>query len=279
MMPRNSPESPENDSLPEMMPDEIEKLLNDELSKPESEMDVQLVDRLLAALEPVTPDSKRMKEDWAGVRSELPGRKARRRAARALGRATAVIAVIAVALLSTLESADAFRWTFIQKILTPVAETFGIYVNTQATPSPTEAPSSPREEGLQIPLSSLSDVPETVEGYPVRPSWLPGGLAFSSGSAFSNPDVTIYSMDFAGTDAWMNLVVHVFTSEEAVSSYEFELTMKSPVEAPIGPYQVTYYSNAHSHLQSASWVYENAHYLLVGQITQEDMFQFIEHLQ
>ena len=120
-----------NDKTVEMKSDDLEQMLNIELSKPESEIDGQLVQEILNALEPSEPDPAQMRVRWLYVKENLPKRQVRGRWRMRFARIAATAAVISVVLVSTVQDAGAFRWTLIQKILKPVAETFGIIIDDQ----------------------------------------------------------------------------------------------------------------------------------------------------
>lgn len=271
-----------NDKTVEMKSDDLEQMLNIELSKPESEIDGQLVQEILSALEPSEPDPAQMRVRWLHVKENLPKRQVRGRWRTRFARIAATAAVISIVLVSTVQDAGAFRWTLIQKILKPVAETFGIIIDDQPDSMPEETESSiysvsdaPSE---LITYAILAEVPEMHEGYVIRPRWLPEGFAFSAGSRFTSLDSVIYSFDFLKEDQWFNLHIYVITDDSAVHSTEFERNLDIPIEVDVGPYTVMLYSNAEDKNQTAFWINENAYYTLVGEIKQSEVLDFVEGL-
>ena len=272
-----------NDKTVEMKSDDLVEMLNAELNKPESEIDGQLVQEILDVLEPTGPDPAQMQAGWKHVKENLPKRRERSGWRTGFARFAAATAVVAIVLVSTIEDAGAFRWTLIQKILKPVAETFGIIMNdqTDTTPESTEttlyavsdAPSS------LIAYAALDEVPDMYEGYIIRPRWLPEGFTFASGSRFTGFDSEIYSLDFVKGDREFGLSIHIVTVDSAVHSRVFERNLEIPIEMTIGQHSVTFYSNADDQHQSAVWVHENAHYMLYGELTVEEVKQFIEHME
>lgn len=271
-----------NDTAWEMTPDELEQALNAELDKPADEIDAVLVQEILQALDAEKPDPQRMKADWALVKSNLPKRRANPRIPQWTKRFGAAAAVIAILMVTTLRAADAFPWIFIEKILAPVAQTFGIVIDDQTdmTPSATDAPEYTVSDAPSSTTAyqALDDVPEYALGYAIRPRWLPDGFTFRSGSLFSSVDSEIYTMDFENGDAWLNLQIHIITSDEAVYSREFERTLEVPIEIPVGEHTVTFYRNAEDTVQSSFWIYENAHYMLAGEITVESILHFVDSM-
>ena len=271
-----------NDKTVKMKSDDLEQMLNTELGKPESEIDAQLVQEILDALEPSAPDPAQMRAAWPRVKESLPKRQMRRKWPARLVRFAAVAAVFSVVLVSTVEDAGAFRWTLIQKLLKPVAETFGVIIDDcpdaalEANESPvysvSDAPST------LVTYATLDEVPEMHEGYVIRPRWLPEGFVFSAGSHFASLDSEIYSMDFQKGEKWFNFHVHLITLDSTVYSSEFERNLDVPIEMTIGDHVVTFYSNTHDEHQLAFWIHENAYYMIAGEISQNDIISFIEQI-
>lgn len=270
-----------HDASVEMMSDDLEQMLKEELAKPAEEIDGQLVDELLKALEPAEPDKAQAEKGWPRVLRALPRRRRSTRGGHVFLRFAAVAVLCVVVLTATGQRAGAIPWTLIQSLIAPIAETFGISVNVQPTPAPEISGAYYADDipSTQIRYEALSDIPETQDGYPVRPDWLPDGFAFVDGSCFADPGTQIYSMSFSSGDAWLCFTVQFFKSEETISSYEFELTPETLVNTHIGSYDVTVYSNSHRNLYSASWTYENVYYTLSGQIAEDDLIHFVEQLR
>ena len=115
----------------ELMPDELTRLLDAELAKPEDEMDTRLVSELLQLVEKDAPTDADMAADWQAISRKLN----RRRLPVVLRRAAIAAASIIAAFLVTYTSARAFNWTLLLKYLMPVAQTFGIVTTDQLTES------------------------------------------------------------------------------------------------------------------------------------------------
>ena len=84
-----------NDHDTELMRHELESMLERELAKPESEVDVQLVDELLAALEAEEPAETEKQITWNAIEDTLQHERRQRRIV-ALHRAAACIAAAVV---------------------------------------------------------------------------------------------------------------------------------------------------------------------------------------
>lgn len=267
----------------EMTRDELTQLLDHELSKPGQQMDMELVSEILSILYPDAPSPERKAAALAEAKKRLPARQTRSRFTRMLPQLTAAAAALLVILLATAPEAGAFRWTLIHKVIQPVAETFGIIVGQEADDgsdyidiheelvcdSPT----------VQESYSAWEDIPRAYEGYALRPEALPEGYHLDSATRFSCFDSEIYSLAFSKDECWFNLNTYVFTNPDCASRITFERTLDIPYEQQIGKYDVTFYSNADDHVQSAFWIYESVQYLLMGEAPMETFISILQNMQ
>ena len=271
-----------NDPTLEMNYDDLEQLLEAELAKPADEIDAVLVDEILDAMNAPEPDPEQMRRSWHAVKASLP-RQARAHVPQAIVRFGAVAAAVIMIMFVTLRDAEAFRWTLIEKILKPVAETFGIVIMDPQDTTPEIA--EPGKYSLVdapsefITYDSLEAVPETAHGYTIRPKWIPDGFVLSYASRYSSFDSDIYSLDFQNGDKWLHFHTHVLIGDDTLYAYEFERTLDIPIETMIGQHLVTFYSNADDEFQSAFWVYENAYYSLFGNISVDEIKTFVEQME
>ena len=271
-----------NDPILEMNDDDLEQLLEAELAKPANEIDSSLVEEILDALNAPAPTSEQSEASWQVIKEHFT-RQAKARTTRAIKRFGAVAAVVIMIMFVSLRDAEAFRWTLIEKILKPVAETFGIVIDDQEIIIPEE--NEPTLYSIEdapseyIEYSLLEDVPETAHGYLIKPNWIPEGFEFSSASQFICPDSEIYSLDFTRQDTWFNLRVYIITCESTIYSQEFERNLDVPIEKQIGSHLVTVYTNAEEDYLSAFWIHENADYRIVGNIPVNELYQFIEAME
>ena len=271
-----------NDPILEMNNDDLEQLLEAELAKPANEIDSSLVNEILDALNAPEPTPEQMEASWKVVKATLP-RQAKATIPQAILRFSAIAAAVIMIMFVTLRDAEAFRWTLIEKILKPVAETFGIVIDNQESIIPEENESTlysiedaPSE---YIEYTSLEEVPKTAHGYLIRPKWLPEGFELSTASRFIGPDSEIYFLDFSNQDAWFSFRVHIFTVESAVYSYDFERNLDVPIETQIGSHNVTLYTNSDVEYNSAFWIHENADYRIVGNLAVDQIYHFIDALE
>lgn len=271
-----------NDPILEMNDDDLEQLLEAELAKPATEIDSSLVEEILDALNAPAPTPEQSEASWQVVKEHF-ARQAKARTTKAIMRFGAVAAAVVMIMFVTLRDAEAFRWTLIEKILKPVAETFGIVIDDQEIVIPEENESTlysiedaPSE---YIEYSSLDDVPETAHGYLIRPKWVPERFSFSSGSHFSSLGIDIYSVEFLSGEDWLTLNIQIITEENTTYSYMFERTLEVPLEITVGQTPVTFYRNTNDSTQSAFWIHENAHYHLAGIIQHDEVLNFIKLME
>ena len=92
----------------EMMPNEISEKLEQELMKPENEIDVQLVNELLDRLNTAEPTQQESEECWAAIQNRLKKNNARRGCTFARRCAT-IAAVLVLVCLVSFGTARAFR--------------------------------------------------------------------------------------------------------------------------------------------------------------------------
>lgn len=264
----------------ELMRYELELMLERELAKPASEMDVQLVDELLGAL----GEESSMREKqvlWESIEKQTH-RTANRCRLTALQRVAAIVLVLFSVTFISIGSAYAFHWTFLLKFLQPLAETFGIYsYNNSTVPQPEqsrflytveEAPSE------QTDYTSAGDMPAEWDGFRVQPTWIPERFEFLQGSMYEDESVAVFTASYSSGNDFFNLVTTFFINDEDVVSYEYQKAVENPIIEVIAGQQVTHYRNFYEESLSASWINRNAHYSVVGDVTSEELRMIIEGL-
>ena len=271
-----------NDPTLEMNYDDLEQLLEAELAKPADEIDAVLVDEILDAMNAPEPDPELMRRSWHAVKASLP-RQAKAHVPQAIVRFGAIAAAVIMIMFVTLREAEAFRWTLIEKILKPVAETFGIVIEDQKEITPEETDSTlytiENTPSEYIDYALLEDIPEISHEYLIRPKWIPEGYTLSNASMYSNADIEIYSLNFANGDNWFSLNIDVLINLDAFYSHKFERNLDIPTEIQIGQHNVTVYSNANDQYQSAFWICENAYYYLTGTLTSDEILSFVKRME
>lgn len=196
-----------NDREAELMPLELNRMLEEELAKPEAEIDVQLVDELLKLLEEAEPSEVEKRRMWQGISDRL-GREAPERRTRFSWRRVAVVAIAAILLFTlTLGAAQALRWTFLLKLLEPLAQTFGIVTTDQLTESDSigDGVTVDDDDFEQITYESLETMPKVLNGHVVVPGWVPERYTFEQGVAFNNGAFEKYNVQYRYNDRKLDL--------------------------------------------------------------------------
>lgn len=262
----------------ELMQHDLERMLSEELSKPAEVVDAQLVRELTELLEEDRPTGLDKQRGWERLQAGLP-RSGRRRGAKIVRRIAASAAAVVAVCLVSFGTAKAFNWTFLLKLLTPMAETFGLYSVSYVDPGEKDGEEAVYAEGeyecIQRQYDALAEVPETLDGYRARPGELPERFTFQEGALYDDGTMAVLSLTYGTESGYVTLAVTVFRDEEDVFFYEFERTLNEPAEEIVAGRQVTRYRNHDDERLSVSWVDRNAHYSITGDMTDEEMEQTI----
>lgn len=258
-----------NDSALEMKRHELEELLDTELNKPAEEIDAQMVTDLLNALHPEKAPSGLEQKIWRRVKQQLHPKP--QKTHRLLKRLTAIAAIVVLLFGLTIGAARAFRWTFLLKLLQPVAETFGIYMNYSGEEISTDLTEDCYSVSEDVNATAihhdLCELPDTHDGYAIKPRWIPDGYIFKQATSFSEINMTKYSIDYLrGTDE-ITIAIAIHTDPESVASYNYERTSDKTTDRRIGIKLVTFYRNTDDSLQLVSWIDNEAHYSISGDLS------------
>lgn len=260
----------------EMIHHELNNLLEEELQKPSEEIDSQLVQELLDLLGEAKPTEEETRACWNKIQKELDASKPH--PWRTVLRSCAAAAAVVFMLVLTYQGAQAFNWTHLLKWLTPLAETFGIYSeNSEEVSSLVSETDYSDEEAdfSQIMYQQLEDMPTHHKGFPIVPSWVPEGFAFVQGSLYEDPDMANVAITYKNQDRFISMTVKFLANETDVSSYQFERTADETVEKLVGNHLVTFYFNTDQMRPSASWIDQNVHYFINGDLTEAEIVQII----
>ena len=104
---------------------ELNTLLEQEISKAESEIDTALVEEILKTLEE-SPSAQEKSTAWQAIERKTQRKKGWMNLTTARRIVACLLVLITISALSV-GSAYAFNWTFLLKLLKPLAESFGIY--------------------------------------------------------------------------------------------------------------------------------------------------------
>ena len=265
----------------EMMPNELNKMLEEELSRDAEKMDVQLIDELLELLEAEKP-APGAKEECRRMISEKrrPERSARKSVRRSVAIAAAVIAVLVL----SVGTVSAFQWSFLWKLFAPLAETFGIY---SASNLESDASVQPPQEGMvaytledtfhvQMDYETLEDMPVEAGGFRIVPAWVPERFSFAQGSIYEDPEIIRATVTYAAGEDLLSVVTVYHLNDSAVSGYVFEKKADELGVEHINGVDVNFYINATEETLYATWVGKNSHCLVSGTLSQSEMITLIE---
>ena len=264
----------------EMSRDDLESMLEAELSKPETEMDTELVQQILEMLEEA-PSQERQRGAWQKTSKRLM-LKQWQPVVSGLTRFAAAIVILVAVLLATYGTAKALNWEFLLRWMKPFAETFMIYSGDD--PAPTSAPSEITifkdfdMEFTQQEFATLADCPDKIDGYPAKPVWMPERFAYLQGSMYSDVHITSISHVFNGNNGYCVMDITIHEDENEANAYHFEQLPAEYVSTFATGYQISFYTNTDNATLTASWVAENTSYYLSGSVSKEEITAIVESM-
>lgn len=267
-----------NDRTTELMPHELNEMLDQELSKPAEEVDAQLVRDLLDLLEEEVPTQETKDECWNAIQTHVQNKTIGKHGT-VLRRACAVAAAIVMVVVISFGTAEAFNWTFLLKILGPAAETFGIH----STNRPDDHADSDNDheytdadtEYEQVNYTALEDMPTQLKGYNIIPGWLPERYTFLAGSIYEDEDIATTSMFFQHDENFLALNITFYSNAEDATAYVYEAYTESEHSMQVENQSVTYYHNDNGEIQAVSAIAENLHIYIGGNISEQELEQII----
>lgn len=266
-----------NDKDLELMPLELNKMLEEELAKPEAEIDVELVDELLALLEESTPSEVEKTRTWQKISAEL-SKEQKNRPVWTRMRRVAIIMIGVVALFAiSLSTAKALRWTFLLKLLEPLAQTFGIVTTDQLTEfdSTQNTVRIAPVEAEQVVYDTLDTMPKTVDGHAIIPGWVPERYAFVQGIVYIDAIFEKYTSVYLNGNEWLNIDATFYPDENIVLGFQYERETSEPETISIHDLEVLFYKNSDDSSIYAEWIKDNINYNLYGIVTEEELIRIV----
>ena len=269
-----------NDKNAELMPLELNRILEEELAKPEVEIDVQLVDELLELLEEAEPSEVEKRRMWQGISNRLEKEVSDRRVVFSWRRVAVAVVAAILLLTMTLGVAQALRWTFLLKLLEPLAQTFGIVTTDQLTESDSieGEVSVEGDDTEQIVYDSLETMPKVLNGHVVVPGWVPERYIFEQGVVFDNGVFEKYNVMYWYNNEWLSIDVTTYQEENTVVDFQYERAIDEPETVTVNGCEVLIYENSDEGKIYAAWVNDNANYSLYGVVTKKELVQIIESM-
>lgn len=269
-----------NDKNAELMPLELNRILEEELAKPEVEIDVQLVDELLELLEEAEPSEVEKRRMWQGISDRLDKKEPDRRVVFSWRRVAVAVVAAILLLTMTLGVAQALRWTFLLKLLEPLAQTFGIVTTDQLTESDSieGEVSVEGDDTEQIVYDSLETMPKVLNGHVVVPGWVPERYIFEQGVVFDNGVFEKDNVMYWYNNEWLSIDVTTYQEENTVVDFQYERAIDEPETVTVNGCEVLIYENSDEGKIYAAWVNDNANYSLFGVVTKKELVQIIESM-
>ena len=262
----------------ELSRDDLEQMLDAELSKPEAEMDTELVQQILEMLEE-TPSQAQQREAWRKTDKWLK-LKQWQPFVTGLTKIAAVGVILVALMFATYGTAQALNWEFLLRLMKPFAETFMVYSGDtpEATPVPmtSEVYSDVERTYNQAEFTTLADCPDTIEGYPAKPVWMPERFTYLQGSMYADTLITSITHVYQSDMGICIIDISLLDDANDVDSYSYEQTENQPTHSEyVQGYPATFYYNNEGQLTSASWIVNNAHYNIAGRMSKDEILQIL----
>lgn len=264
------------DAETEMTRDELERILNEELAKPEEQMDAELIQDIVQLLEDGVT-AQEQENAWKATARQLPGKRMHPAVKWAVRIAATLVIAMGLSVL-TYRTAEAFNWQLILRLMRPFAETFMLYSGEQ--PGTTTTPVETYGDGVKADESgqyaAIEESPEFLLGYPVRPCGVPERFAYLQGSSYCDDTITMITHVFSSDGGVCIFSVTVMNHEEQTASHQFERTVEETQDVYLAGCRVTYYFNSDDATVSAYWTLDNARYSIFGVIDEAELALIVE---
>lgn len=264
----------------ELSRDDLEQMLDAELSKPEAEMDTELVQQILDLLEE-TPSQAQQREAWRKTDKRLK-LKQWQPVVTGLTRIAAVGVILVALMFATYGTAQALNWEFLLRLMRPFAETFMIYSGD--TPEPTPVPQTSEVYGdmgmefTQQEFTTLDDCPDKVDGFPAKPDWMPERFAYLHGSMYADMLITSITHVYQSDMGICIIDISMLEDESKANAYHFEQLPAENTSMYVAGYQIAFYHNSDNTTLTASWMCENVHYTITGSVSEEEITKIIDSM-
>ena len=264
----------------EMSRYDLEQMMEAELNKPEDEMDTELVQQILEILED-GPSMEQQHKSWQQIDKRLKF-KQWQPVVSGLTRIAAVGVILVALLFATYGTAQALNWEFLLRWMKPFAETFMIYSGDK--PEPTVAPVTTEVYGdvgltfAQTEFNTLADCPEKIDGYPVKPVWMPERFTYLQGSMYADTLVTSITHTYQSDMGICIIDISMLEDESKANAYHFEQLPAENTSMYIAGYRISFYHNSDNTTLTASWMCENVHYTITGSVSEEEITTIIDSM-
>ena len=172
------------------------------------------------------------------------------------------------------------RWTFLLKLLNPIAQTFGISLDElKPDTPPAEAYSSRIDARSMQQFCTEDEMPIEYNGYRIKLNNIPERFAFSGGTFYPNQQVNTFNFMYLFGEERLFYNVNIFETDQVGIEYQFETTLEVQEKRQIGMIELTFYHNGSGDTQLVSWVDRNAHYSIAGYISLEELTDIINGIE
>lgn len=264
----------------ELSSDDLALMLDAELSKPEAEMDTELVQQILDIMEE-DPSQEQQREAWQKTERRLK-LKQWQPVVSGLTRIAAVGVFLVAILFATYGTAQALNWEFLLRLMRPFAETFMIYSGGSPEPAPeakvSEVYNDAALDFTQTEFLTLADCPDQIDGYPAKPAWMPERFTYLQGSMYADTLMTSITHVYQSDMGFCIFDISMLDDASKANAFHYEQLPAENMSTFVAGCQITFYTNTDNATLGASWVVENASYYISGSISKEEILSIIESM-
>ena len=127
-------------------------------------------------------------------------------------------------------------------------------------------------------FTTLAECPDEINGYSIRPVWMPEQYVYSHGSLYSDMHMTSVVHVFTNAAERCIIDITVFKENNDFNVYQFEQIPDENMSTYVSGYQITFYRNTDNKMLTASMMVENAHYCITGTISEEEIVSIFESM-
>ena len=253
--------------------EQLEYMLDAEMAKNPVDIDTDYADALAELILEYRNIPAAQSDPSAGKTVEMHRRK------HIVRVAALIIILCGIILIPTARVANAFSWISIVKFFSPLMEQIGIHVNLEKDDElnainklDQQEPSIETvvmDEFVDEVIKDEKALPESVDGYPVHPPYLPDGFDFVRAELFENASMTNLNMTYS--DGEQELYIQIKNYSEGIG---VDVVMTEQQAEPIDESMIVLSSD--EGINNATMSVNSCQYMAWGFIGSEELLKIME---
>ncbi len=253
--------------------EQLEYMLDAEMAKDPVDIDTDYADALAELILEYRNIPAAQSDPSAGKTVEMHRRK------RIVRVAALIIILCGIILIPTARVANAFSWISIVKFFSPLMEQIGIHVNLETDDElntinklDQQEPSIETvvmDEFVDEVIKDEKALPESVDGYPVHPPYLPDGFDFVRAELFTNESLTDLNMTYSDGECELYIHIKAYAGGVGTSSVMTEQEAEQPDQSRI-------VATSDEGVNTVTMDLGSCQYMIWSFISGEDLYQIME---